>query len=416
MLLEERPAYVRSFMVPTYLRSHLPPRTASGNSKHDDDNDSCSSISSSEISQEAEEDLVELLEQHLRREIDTLERKLAQQRMGSEMAAVEAPHREDYEGTVIGAGVEGGQTVKEEALVAQHTTNIVVHKHGGVWGAQGVTPPIAPAPSAPTSEVQSQSALLGFIADMSVLRRSKKARGGASCGVYTTMKPYIQRLIQGDQWFEGSVISVVAEGIQQALGDHAKARHISSRLLQAVQRLMMEDLSAQVENDQRQYVLNHAGQIWSCPNKLWLIPAHVPSHWTLVVINPASHSISFFDSLPKRIGADEDEALVRCQVLRVLQMVWENGGGVSPDWAWTSEQRQSRQKNSYDCGAFTLADMAALMHDGVPSQWGQERMVEWREAIVKYLALLKDIIYVPEVAVSAQEGELMSLIGELSML
>jgi len=50
-----------------------------------------------------------------------------------------------------------------------------------------------------------------------------------------------------------------------------------------------------------------------------------------------------------------------------------------------------RQRNEYDCGAFVLGDMAAYIHSGCPSTWGQDAMPQWRRSIVELLTYLRNV-------------------------
>ncbi|KIJ30375.1 hypothetical protein M422DRAFT_268137 [Sphaerobolus stellatus SS14] len=55
----------------------------------------------------------------------------------------------------------------------------------------------------------------------------------------------------------------------------------------------------------------------------WLILAHVPGHWSLVLIDWQSNTIRFMDSMPRRLGAEEDEARVQQEGWDVLALVRE---------------------------------------------------------------------------------------------
>lgn len=48
-------------------------------------------------------------------------------------------------------------------------------------------------------------------------------------------------------------------------------------------------------------------------------------------------------------------------------------------------QRDPRQTNDYDCGAFVLADMAAYMYTGDYSQKTQGEMQTWRAELLELL-------------------------------
>lgn len=53
------------------------------------------------------------------------------------------------------------------------------------------------------------------------------------------------------------------------------------------------------------------------------------------------------------------------------------------------EQREKRQTNTFDCGAFVCADIVALVESGVPSLRTQDDMEEWRREILTTLRTLK---------------------------
>jgi hypothetical protein len=73
--------------------------------------------------------------------------------------------------------------------------------------------------------------------------------------------------------------------------------------------------------------------------RVWLVPAHVPDHWTLVAICWELAEIRFYDSLPERTSATADEKVVR-ELIWVLLKVLVNHFGVILDlsgWTWVSE-------------------------------------------------------------------------------
>jgi len=65
--------------------------------------------------------------------------------------------------------------------------------------------------------------------------------GRCSCG-----NQEILRLTQGDMWFDGLVISVVAEALFQSASGDAKACHFSSWVLPAVRRCLENPWDPQV--------------------------------------------------------------------------------------------------------------------------------------------------------------------------
>jgi hypothetical protein len=70
--------------------------------------------------------------------------------------------------------------------------------------------------------------------------------------------------------------------------------------------------------------------------RFWLIPAHVPSHWTLVVLDWVEKRIFFMDSLNAREGADRDESRVKEEVVEFLKLVEK--GSDDREWSWNSEK------------------------------------------------------------------------------
>ena len=72
---------------------------------------------------------------------------------------------------------------------------------------------------------------------------------------------------------------------------------------------------------------------------VWLVPAHVPDHWTLVAICWELAEIWFYDSLPERTSAMADEKVVQ-ELIWVLLKVLVNHFGVILDllgWIWVSK-------------------------------------------------------------------------------
>ena len=72
---------------------------------------------------------------------------------------------------------------------------------------------------------------------------------------------------------------------------------------------------------------------------VWLVPAHVPVHWTLVAICWELTEIQFYDSLPECTSTTADEKVVQ-ELIWVLLKVLVNHFGVILDllgWTWVSE-------------------------------------------------------------------------------
>jgi hypothetical protein len=70
--------------------------------------------------------------------------------------------------------------------------------------------------------------------------------------------------------------------------------------------------------------------------RFWLIPAHVPSHWTLVVLDWVEKQIFFMDSLNNRSNAENDEARVKEEVVEFFKLV--DKGSDDREWSWNSEK------------------------------------------------------------------------------
>jgi len=61
---------------------------------------------------------------------------------------------------------------------------------------------------------------------------------GSTCGRFSCGEAEICRLQTRDMWFDGTVISVVAEALFQAAGVKAQACHIGPHVLHAVRRIL----------------------------------------------------------------------------------------------------------------------------------------------------------------------------------
>ncbi|KIJ39769.1 hypothetical protein M422DRAFT_257363 [Sphaerobolus stellatus SS14] len=235
--------------------------------------------------------------------------------------------------------------------------------------------------------------LLGFLEDVSKLTAERILRNGVSCGRFTSDADCVQRLTSGDRWFDGSIISVVGEALVAGSISAPKATHVTPRVLDRLEQLLENNVPA-VRDEVVPFILKHVGEIATSQDKIWLLPAHVPNHWTLVAIDFQQDSIRFHDSLPARIGAERDEKRVRGGVQELLRFVWSHKrpGEEPPELKWVSELRGRRQKNGYDCGAFTLADMATYIRWGIASSWVQDDMKAWRASIVAFLSELPKVV------------------------
>jgi len=64
------------------------------------------------------------------------------------------------------------------------------------------------------------------------------------------------------------------------------------------------------------------------------MPAHVPSHWSMVLIDFKSKRVQFHDSLPSRLTAADNEQQVHEEVTVLLELLglWEPA-----TWDWIGE-------------------------------------------------------------------------------
>lgn len=73
----------------------------------------------------------------------------------------------------------------------------------------------------------------------------------------------------------------------------------------------------------------------------WLIPAHVPDHWTLLEIRWDLQELRHYDSLPTRSGADRETREVRIKARVFLQILRDWMGyqilSETKDWKWVEE-------------------------------------------------------------------------------
>ncbi|KIJ40759.1 hypothetical protein M422DRAFT_780625 [Sphaerobolus stellatus SS14] len=212
----------------------------------------------------------------------------------------------------------------------------------------------------------SKPLLMGFIPQPSSLSATHRVKWGRTCGKFSCQNSHIERLAKGDKWFEGSVISVIAEAMAQAAGENRKAVHITPKVLQSVRQILLNPTANSIVEPETKSVHDNAATEGPV-----VIPAHVPGHWTLVCLDLGKHIIAFHDSLP---NMGDDETNVKEEVLYLLDMVRKDDDNVARLWEWRTEHRPQRQFNGYDCGAFALTDMASYINAGQPSTWDQEMM------------------------------------------
>jgi len=83
---------------------------------------------------------------------------------------------------------------------------------------------------------------------------------------------------------------------------------------------------------------------------VWVIPAHVPLHWTTVTLDCTRKEIHFLDTLPSRSGGVEAAQKLRVQVLKLIDFI---SGVDSQEWRWMVKKvrhfhlKQHHHPNSY---------------------------------------------------------------------
>ncbi|KIJ39625.1 hypothetical protein M422DRAFT_257455 [Sphaerobolus stellatus SS14] len=227
-----------------------------------------------------------------------------------------------------------------------------------------------------------RSLLMGLIPDSSVLFTHRRWKTGQTCGSFGCGDDALERLTKGDKWFDGTIITVVAEALLQGTADKARAVHITPQVLLSVRRILQNPMDTGVIEGESLFVRVNASEIISRSSGLCLIPAHVPGHWTLLCLDLGQRLIRFHDSFPHGNYITK----VKEEVYGLLDMVGVREG---KEWEWQGEQRPQRQFNTHDCGAFVLADMASYINTGQCSTWGQGMMGPWRDAIWELMEFLR---------------------------
>lgn len=84
---------------------------------------------------------------------------------------------------------------------------------------------------------------------------------------------------------------------------------------------------------------------------LWLIPIHMPMHWTLVVVLPHEHKMEYYDSLG---GSPETAQEVMSGIRNfILEERGARGMGIEGrEWDMRHIMEGPRQSNGIDCGIF----------------------------------------------------------------
>ncbi|KIJ30560.1 hypothetical protein M422DRAFT_267904 [Sphaerobolus stellatus SS14] len=249
--------------------------------------------------------------------------------------------------------------------------------------------PLPPLPSllSPPTPVLALQPLPKAESSVTTLKKKKKKNReslGKTYGRWTCYTEDIETIRQRDGWFDGRIITVAAEVWVTRAGELTQAYHTTPLVLWNI-RQILDHRGDQVITEA--WIRKEMDMVRALPERRYLlIPAHVPAHWTLVVIDWFEKVIRFMNSLPNRIGAEADEERVQLEMWTLLRLVCIDF--VQSDWQWVSEQRPQRQRNSYDCGAFVLADITSYISRGEPSSLAQGDMKEWRAEVLRLLDAL----------------------------
>lgn len=158
---------------------------------------------------------------------------------------------------------------------------------------------------------------------------------GRSCGPWHCYTDDIAVIRKRRGRFEGTLITVLAEALSVTNGMNIIAHHTTPLVLYSVRQVLDHPADHHKKEWEFRLVERHVAALRALPPKdIWLVPAHVPEHWTLVAILWKTRQIKFHDSLNRRVGAEEDEQRVEEEVRVLLSIVEpENCMG----WTWVSE-------------------------------------------------------------------------------
>jgi hypothetical protein len=181
---------------------------------------------------------------------------------------------------------------------------------------------------------------------------------GRRCGLYSCQGFDIYQMARRTGWIEGRVMSVLAEAHRRDLGSDARAEHLSPLVPHGVRAILdAPDNIARCRSELEfvcQAIMNVSIMRVPLPVKsanrhiqvtppghcdFWLIPTHVPDHWTMVAIHWRDRCIRFYDSLPERASAKSDESGVCKVVLRLLEIIAHvrRMDLATSSWEWHSE-------------------------------------------------------------------------------
>ncbi|KIJ39821.1 hypothetical protein M422DRAFT_257424 [Sphaerobolus stellatus SS14] len=185
------------------------------------------------------------------------------------------------------------------------------------------------------------------------LKHHKTKDLGRMCGQWGCYKEAIDAIHKRCGWFEGKVIMVLVNCLANQRAGNTFTHHTTSLILWHVQETIDKPAVNNDYNNMVAWIRKEISVIREMPPKrFWVIPAHGPAHWMLIIIDWQSKFIGFMDSLPSRVGAAADKEGVQEEIWWLLQLICDNF--VMAEWEWTSEERPAQQRNWYDCGAFGL--------------------------------------------------------------
>jgi len=87
-------------------------------------------------------------------------------------------------------------------------------------------------------------------------------RHGRTCGSFWCGEQEIARLTQGDLWFDGTVVSVIAEVLVQGNGTTGKAVHLSPQVLHSIRILLGNPSDASIQARERLSVSKQLSKVW----------------------------------------------------------------------------------------------------------------------------------------------------------
>ncbi|KDQ12831.1 hypothetical protein BOTBODRAFT_175979 [Botryobasidium botryosum FD-172 SS1] len=214
-----------------------------------------------------------------------------------------------------------------------------------------------------------------------------------SLGLYWCTGEDVARLSVRTAWLTGAAISLFAElRVTQARErfNQQNTYHLPASLTLHIDSIVRAQ-AAQDTEKVTDLITSLSSTLQRVPSPQdshkWLIPAHVPDHWTLLEVRWDTQELRHYDSLPNRTEAVVDARGVEIKARVLLQIMrdWFCEPIQLDKWVWVGEQREERQHNTFDCGAFISADLVSLAEEGIPSRMVQADMKDWRARMLQEL-------------------------------